>query len=625
MASQLYAVYSVLVNPTTGAVSSLLNLYTDEYGTPAETGTLVRSYTGGGPNLLASLVDGTYKPNLTEWSEEMTDTGGGDPVTVNVTGAGTAAALVTFTLDGRLRCFPASVFVLARSAPYPDLYTFNADGEPAAESASGYSSAITAATALSAVAVEVSGRLDTGAESHVLRYRTGSSGAWTEIPLAGTDSEVFPVRIYGLAPETAYTLEIVSAGPRGTSVSEPATVTTGAPAALAAPSFQVLAAESGGVKRVVIADLAGASSFEIETAAGGVWSGNTERVLVSNRSGAEVFLRQWPESEGTAYAVRVRALAGSAAFTDSPWSEPQNVTVEAESGGGDDAAESDAALTVYANIAIEAEPNAPNHVVTLSKASALISDAVAGIGTTVSSVAGYTGAVTIAQILAKAQTDRQLIVHSSAAAPNTGNQSVITSSATDNQLATARAVYYYVQNTRTSLNALISGHNHSYLYGADGASILAAPELEEDATIVPETVIAGLFDPSVTYQAGAVVTDAGYLYRNTSGGTSAGNRDFARKWEKVTVAELVALAAAASGGARYETEFYGADLDENYSIEIAHQLGVQFVSVEVIDITSGSGNPVTAAQVNLTSSSVCRLTFSAALPNNRRMKVVVRG
>lgn len=623
MASQLYAVYSVLVNPTTGAVSSLLNLYTDEYGTPAETGTLVRSYTGGGPNLLASLVDGTYKPNKTQWTEELSGTGG-ETIEVTVTGAGTANALISFPYLEQTRYFPAPGLALVQSQAYPAFFTYNSSETAVSEGASGYSSAITAVTPLSATSMEVRGTLDSAAESHILRYYPSAAPQTAvEIPLTGLASELFPVRLYGLTPETAYSVEIISTGPKGTYPSQAVSAATPAATQLAAPSFQLLATESGGAKRIVIADLAGADSFEVQAAAGGDWTGAVETFRVTNSSGAEITIRRWPESEGTSYAVRIRALAGSADYTDSPWSETRTVSVEIDP-EEEESGPQNAELTVYANVAIKAEPSEPAHAVTLSKATQLIAEAVSGIGTTVHSVGGYTGTVTVAQLIGKAQADNQLIVHSSAASPNVNNLSMITSAATDSQLTSAKAVYHYVQNVRSGLHSAIYGHNHSYLTGADGTSVLAAPELDGDSTLVSEGVIAELFDPSVTYQAGAVVTDGGFLYRNTSGGTSAGNRDFALKWEKVTVADLIRTAANGGGGGRYETEFYGGDLDANHSIEITHSLGVQFVSVEVIDVTSGNNNTVTGAQVNLSSTSKCRVTFSSALPAASRIKAVVR-
>ena len=50
------------------------------------------------------------------------------------------------------------------------------------------------------------------------------------------------------------------------------------------------------------------------------------------------------------------------------------------------------------------------------------------------------------------------------------------------------------------------------------------------------------------------------------------------------------------GSDRYETEFLGADLDADCAIEISHGLGEQYVFVQVIDLTEGSGNLVVAAQ-----------------------------
>lgn len=142
---------------------------------------------------------------------------------------------------------------------------------------------------------------------------------------------------------------------------------------------------------------------------------------------------------------------------------------------------------------------------------------------------------------------------------------------------------------------------------------------------MPDTALADPFDPAATYPNGAVVSSEGYLYRNTSGGTSAGNRDFQRKWTKVTAAELIAGAAQSGtdAGGRFETAFYGADLDQNMSIVISHQLGRRYVFVELIDLSGAEPVAISARTVFLTENTL-KLTFSEALPAAGEVKVLVR-
>ena len=56
MAAKYYLLYSVQADGNSGAPSSSLQLYTDSYGTPEATGTVLGVYSGAGPDLAAALV-----------------------------------------------------------------------------------------------------------------------------------------------------------------------------------------------------------------------------------------------------------------------------------------------------------------------------------------------------------------------------------------------------------------------------------------------------------------------------------------------------------------------------------------------------------------------------------------
>ncbi|MBR5416154.1 MAG: hypothetical protein IK105_09495 [Thermoguttaceae bacterium] len=473
------------------------------------------------------------------------------------------------------------------------------------------------ATALGADRVSVEGTLDPAAESYALRWRTDAApNDVDQIALTGPAESVFPVVVTGLVPETTYRFEIVSAGARGESVSAAVSATTPAAPQLAVPTFEIFDADAAGVKRAEIADVAGAAYFELQIAAGDGFSG-AETLRVTNSGGARVFLRDWPESESGTYSVRVRAASGSNAYSDSAWSEAAAVEIGPGEGGD---AESAAEMAVYSNLAIYAAPSAPYHAATVSKVSELISGAV---GAVVNTVGGLSGTVTCAQLASAAAEEGVLVVHSTGAAPNPNNTPVITASSTDAQVPSAKAVYYYVQNVRGRLAASLAEHQHTFLCAWGSERIVAAPALDEDGTIVPDAALAPAFDAGETYLPDAVVASEGYLYRNTSGTASTGNADFARKWTKTTAAELIARAAQSAGG-RYTADFFGADLDEERSIEITHNLGERYVSVELIDMTAGAGAPVIGALVSLTSDDALKLTFSEGLPAAGRYKAVVR-
>lgn len=615
MALKYYVIYSAAVDESTGARSSVLRLYTAEIGAPPTGGTLAASFAGTGPALSGAETDGTFRPNETSWTETMSADGGGQ-LEVSVAGAGTPAAAISFVYGGEEMRFDASSLVFTPSTNHAPACSYNKDGAPA-ERIAGYTSAVVSATALGADSVSVEGTLDPAAESYALRWRTDAAPNDDDrIALTGPAESVFPVVVTGLVPETTYRFEIVSAGARGESVSAAVSATTPAAPQLAVPTFEIFDADAAGVKRAEIADVAGAAYFELQIAAGDGFSG-AETLRVTNSGGARVFLRDWPESESGTYSVRVRAASGSNAYSDSAWSEAAAVEIGPGEGGD---AESAAEMAVYSNLAIYAAPSAPYHAATVSKVSELISGAV---GAVVNTVGGLSGTVTCAQLASAAAEEGVLVVHSTGAAPNPNNTPVITASSTDAQVPSAKAVYYYVQNVRGRLAASLAEHQHTYLCAWGSERIVAAPALDEDGTIVPDAALAPAFDADETYLPDAVVASEGYLYRNTSGTASTGNADFARKWTKTTAAELIARAAQSAGG-RYTADFFGADLDEERSIEITHNLGERYVSVELIDMTAGAGAPVIGALVSLTSDDALKLTFSEGLPAAGRYKAVVR-
>jgi hypothetical protein len=617
MASQFYLVYSVLVDEVTGTPSSLLHLYTDENGTPLETGTLVKTFAGTGPGLSAVLVDGTYKPNKTAWTDEMS--AAGESLAVNVTDAGSEHALIRFLHDGESLCFPVPEYRFAQSESYLAFFTYNREGAAAAATSLGYTSAITAVTPLGADALRVEGWLDAAASSHVLRRRmVGEPQTYVDTPLFAEADDTFSVQIVALAPDSEYSFEIVSTGTRGSSTSPTVTGRTGVAAPLAVPTFAIENTENAAVKKVVIADVPAASAFDAQIAADGDFDGAPLTLRVTNNGGAELYIRQWPESESDLYAIRVKSVSGVDGHTDSAWSDSQETSI-----GGGSVTASGAEIPFYANIAVHAEPSAPEHAATLGKVNDLLAEAVDGFGTVVHSVAGYTGTVTVPQILVGAAEENLLVNHNSGPLGNLNDESMITAESLDNQLASAKAIYHYVQNVRAALSGQLGAHYHSYLYTDNGQTVLSTPALDDEATIVPDIALADPFDPAVTYEADAVVVLEGYLYRNTSGTSSTGNRDFTRKWTKTTASALMA-ASTGSGSDRYETEFLGADLDADCAIEISHGLGEQYVFVQVIDLTEGSGNLVVAAQINLTDTSKLQLKFSESLPASSRFKVIVR-
>ncbi|MBO7707071.1 MAG: hypothetical protein J6S42_00150, partial [Thermoguttaceae bacterium] len=155
MAAKYYLLYSVQVDGTSGAPSSSLQLYTDRYGTPEATGTGLGVWSGAGPGLVAALIDGVYRANKTSWTETMS--GGSGPLDVEVSGAGTAAAVIRLTYGGRELAFDASALELAQSAAYPARFTYNPNGILAGELADGYSSSLASASAVAADGIRLTG------------------------------------------------------------------------------------------------------------------------------------------------------------------------------------------------------------------------------------------------------------------------------------------------------------------------------------------------------------------------------------------------------------------------------------------------------------------------------------
>ena len=623
MAKQKYVLYKVSVGAN-GTPQSQLTLYEDSYGTPDATGTVLGSWTGAGPNLTAVLIDGVYRPNKTSWTETLSGNSG--PLDVEVSGAGTGAAVIRLTYGGADLAFDASSLELAQSASYPAYFTYNQNEIIVSPLSGDYTSSLTSATALGPDSLRIVGVLDPAADRYVLRWRPTSdpSAEPTTSNLAGTTAEVFPVVIVGLAPSTSYTFDILSIGAHGESTSSAITGTTSAPTQLSAPAITVSSTESASVKQLVIGNVTGAGTFKIQIAPGSNFSdAGVIELTATNRSGATVLISEWPESSRSLYSIRVKSIAANANYADSSWSEDETVSVDTDAEPEADTAE----IPLYSNIRLLAVPSDDNHLITVAKAEAMIDEALSDFETVVTSIGGLSGTVTITQLYNAAVTDGKIVQHSTTANPNVNNLSVITSSSTDSQIPSAKAVYHYVNNTKNSLNSLISSHYHTYLYTPDGSALLSAPGLEEDGTIVADVALADTFDSATTYQDGAVVSSEGFLYKNTSGGTSQGNRDFQRKWTKVTVAELVSGSSPAptGGAARYETDFYGADLDANHQIVITHNLDQQFVVVQLVDISTGSGNPVIGAQTELTSANTATLTLSSALPAASHIKVIVLG
>lgn len=622
MAAKYYLLYSVQVDGTSSAPSSTLQLYTDSYGTPEATGTIVGVWSGTGPGLTAIQVDGVYKANKTSWTETMS---GGSPMDVEVSGAGTAAAKIVINYQGNEIVFDATALELSQSSQWPAYFEYNKNGVLCSEQSAGYTSSLSTATAVSADSIRLAGTLDPAADYYIFRWYAASdpNTILGSMRLTGTTAEVFPVTIVGLSPGTSYKFEIVSVGAKGESVSTAIAGTTSAAAQLSAPSITISATDNEAVKELTINDVTGAGSFVIEVAPGDDFTDEgVIELTATNDEGATVYLREWPESDGSIYSVRVKAIAGSVAYTDSNWSAEESVTINKNA----EPETSDAVIPMYSNIALYAEPSATNHLVTLAKVEGMIDAALEDFDTVVTSIGGLDGDVTITQLYDAAVTDGKIIRHATSANPNVNNLSVIKSSSTDAQIATAKAVYWYVEKTRSALASSIGGHYHSYLYDASGSYVVAAPSLDADATIVVDTVLGDEFNSATTYQAGAVVVSEGSLYQNTSGETSAGNRDFQRKFSKVTLVDLIESAAANSAGAaRYETEFYGADLDSNHQIVITHNLGKQFVVVQLVDITSGTGNLVVSGQVKLTSENSATVTLSSGVSGSAHFKVIVLG
>ena len=120
MARQYYLLYAVNVN--NGTPASSLRLYSDAYGTPEATGTVIEMSSGSGPGLTAVIKNGVSSPNKTSWTDTMSNR------VVNVWKAGTNKALVWLNYNGTDYYFDASSCQLSPSASSPSLYTFNSNG-----------------------------------------------------------------------------------------------------------------------------------------------------------------------------------------------------------------------------------------------------------------------------------------------------------------------------------------------------------------------------------------------------------------------------------------------------------------------------------------------------------------
>lgn len=616
MAAQYYLMYSVSLGGQGEQVSSL-TLYSDENGTPESTGTKLLERTGvNGVNLKANLVNNRYQANKTGWTDTFASAGG-EEIEVEVRNAGTPNAVIRVPYNSETLVFDAGEFELVPSAESPAFYTFNGSETPlcAPVSAKSYAASLTGAESTDAVSIEVSGSADTAADRAVLKYGTDpalTSSREITLPNTGTP---FPVTVTGLTPSTTYYFKLVLTGPLGTAESAVVSAATPAPAQLDAPEIQISDTDYDSVKKVTIANVENAAFFDIEYDLSGGFDSEPKTARVANRGGAEFYARDLEPGE-TVY-FRVKSAAGDPRYADSDWSQ----TEEAEIGEGEDIPAETAELRFRSNIYLDAEPTHEKHAVTVGKVHELLSEAVSGIGSVVHSIAGYSGTVTAAQFLAGAASESKLIAHGS---QNINNIPQITENASDDQLATAKAIYHFVRNAETSLNQRLSAHSHTYLYAADGESVLASPNLDGEAAIVPDTALGSYFDADRVYQPGELVAEDGFLYQNTSGETARGNADFQYKFEKKSVAELLAESETGGNGTRYETAFTGADLNESFEMDVTHGLGRRFVFVEVIETTDGTNYPVTAVQVNLTGENTLKLTFSGSVKPSDSFRVIAR-
>ena len=103
-----YITYALEGHYATQNHTATLKLYSDDNGTPLETGELLRTISGTNPGVIVG-TDGA--PLTRDWTEKLGNNGvtdaAGDPIEVCVTEAGTGEALISFEYEGETLYFDA--------------------------------------------------------------------------------------------------------------------------------------------------------------------------------------------------------------------------------------------------------------------------------------------------------------------------------------------------------------------------------------------------------------------------------------------------------------------------------------------------------------------------------------
>ena len=107
-----YITYALEGHSVTGNHSTTLKLYSDDNGTPLETGELLATYSGSNSGV---IVDAGGNALTRDWTDTLGNGGIqselGNPIDVRVTDAGTGAALISFDYEGETLRFDAGALV----------------------------------------------------------------------------------------------------------------------------------------------------------------------------------------------------------------------------------------------------------------------------------------------------------------------------------------------------------------------------------------------------------------------------------------------------------------------------------------------------------------------------------
>lgn len=125
-----YITYSLEGHHITQNHSVTLKLYSDDNGTPLETGELLGTYTGAGDGMTVG-TDGTAQAR--DWIDTLVSDGGGTSLDVSVSDAGTGVALISFEYDGETRFFDASALRFGSDDAEADQNVYGSESAVCAE------------------------------------------------------------------------------------------------------------------------------------------------------------------------------------------------------------------------------------------------------------------------------------------------------------------------------------------------------------------------------------------------------------------------------------------------------------------------------------------------------------